>query len=113
MTPERRETMKRMFRGTLRPAVFGSDEAKTCHVTGATVGDPGAKIEHLAPGQGQPPGSPRLVLVHTPDPKIRPPSGTVNAHHVPHVAPVGRLPVVATPALGKDPALEEARASQP
>ena len=30
---------------------------------------------------------------------------TVNAHHGPHVAQVGRLAVVATPALAKDAAL--------
>jgi class 3 adenylate cyclase len=52
--------MKRTFSGTLRPAAFGSAQAKTYHVNGASVGDPGVKIEHAAPGQS----SPRLVLVH-------------------------------------------------
>jgi class 3 adenylate cyclase len=92
--------MKRTFLGTLlRPAEFGSDDAKTCHVTGASVGDPGARIEHFEPGQG----SSRPVLLHA-GPEDS--AATVNAHHGPHVAQVGRLAVLATPALGKDAALE-------
>ena len=93
--------MKRTFRGTLRPAAFGSDEAKTCHVTKASVGD-------LVPrsSTSRSDRRPRLVLVH-PDPKIPSPRATtINAHHDPHAARVGRLAVVATPALGKDGALE-------
>jgi class 3 adenylate cyclase len=98
MAPERRGTVKRTFRGTLRPAAFGSDEAKTCQVTGGSVGDLSAKIEHVAPGED----NPRLVLVHA---RREDSTGTVNAHPGPHVAQVGRLAVVATPALGKDAAL--------
>ena len=97
---ERRGTKKRTFRGTRRPAEFGSDEAKTCRVTGASVGDPGAKSEHVEPGQG----SPRLVPLHVRPEDSAAEGGAVNAHHGPHVPRVG-LAVVATPALGKDAVL--------
>jgi class 3 adenylate cyclase len=93
--------MKRTFRGTLLPAAFGSDEAETCQGTGGSVGDLGAKIEHVAPGQD----NPRLVLVHARREDSTAEDGTVNAHPGPHVAQVGRLAIVATPALGKDAAL--------
>ena len=85
--------MKRAFGGTLRSAAFAPDEAKMFHVTDGTVGDPGADIEHLAPGQG----SPRLVRV-----PARPEDSTL---HGPHVAQGGRLAVVPIPALAKDAAL--------
>src|SRR5258705_5481015 len=94
MAPERHGTMKRTFRGALRPAAFGSDEPKTCHVTGAGVGDPGAKNEHVTPGHG----SPRLVLVHARPEDSTAEGGTENAHPGPHLAHDCRLTAVATAA---------------